>query len=180
MFEKNEYRGIDYGLGQTNNDPKTGIRFGVISVNSLESLMDALEPVYLRGCPECGEELAIAEDGSQGDDITPVLFWRCDGCAQVFPFREDDDFLPDEPAYFEYEEGGYKISSEDGGEAVILKSPYFTHAQFCSPCFPGAGNLNNPCDSGPETYCLGHDWFEDERAPYPVFSVETGREIVAQ
>jgi hypothetical protein len=26
----------------------------------------------------------------------------------------------------------------------------------------------------PKAYCLGHDWFDDGRAPYPVYSVETG------
>ena len=29
-------------------------------------------------------------------------------------------------------------------------------------------------------YCLGHDWFDDNKAPYPVYSVETGREIVSE
>lgn len=29
-------------------------------------------------------------------------------------------------------------------DAFIIKSPYYTYAQFCSPCVPGAGNLDNP------------------------------------
>jgi len=29
-------------------------------------------------------------------------------------------------------------------------------------------------------YCFGHDWFEDGKAPYPVYSVETGELVEAE
>jgi len=32
---------------------------------------------------------------------------------------------------------------------------------------------------GVKTYCLGADWFENERAPYPVYSVATGELVCA-
>ena len=32
----------------------------------------------------------------------------------------------------------------------------------------------------PRVYCFGHDWFERGKAPYPVFSVETGEIIEAK
>lgn len=58
----------------------------------------------------------------------------------------------------------------------ILASPYFTHAQFCSPCAPGACYLLSPTDkTGPKAYCLNHDWFEGDKAPYPVWEVATGK-----
>ena len=63
---------------------------------------------------------------------------------------------------------------------MILKSDYYTHAQFCSPCVPGAGNLDSPCDSGEKAYCLGHDWFEDGIAPYPVYRVSDNARIEAK
>lgn len=62
----------------------------------------------------------------------------------------------------------------------ILKSPYYTYAQFCSPCAPGAGYLPSPLKDRPagnKTYCLGHDWFEDGTAPYRVYSVKTNKEM---
>jgi hypothetical protein len=55
---------------------------------------------------------------------------------------------------------------------MVVKSPFYTYAQFCSPCVPGAGNLDNPMAEGVKTYCLGHDWFEGGVAPYPVWRVD--------
>lgn len=52
---------------------------------------------------------------------------------------------------------------------------YGTFAQFCSPCVPGAGD--SPLADGVKTYCLGHGWFEDGKAPYAVYSVATGELI---
>jgi hypothetical protein len=57
---------------------------------------------------------------------------------------------------------------------MVTDSPFYTFAQFCSPCVPGAGNLDNAMDEGVKTYCLGHDWFESGKAPYPVYSVTSG------
>lgn len=40
------------------------------------------------------------------------------------------------------------------------------------------GATERAAESGVKTYCVGHDWFEDGKAPYPVYSVATG-ELVA-
>jgi hypothetical protein len=79
-----------------------------------------------------------------------------------------------------YDKDGYKIESAfDNTELFVTKSPFYTFTQFCSPCAPGAGNLDNYCEDGARTYCLGHDWFEDGKAPYPVYSVATGELVAA-
>jgi len=39
------------------------------------------------------------------------------------------------------------------------------------------GNLDTYIKDGVKTYALGHDWFENEKAPYPLYSVETEKEI---
>jgi hypothetical protein len=62
---------------------------------------------------------------------------------------------------------------------MVLKSPYYTYANYCSPCVPGAGNLDDIVEGEVKTYCFGHDWFEEEKAPYPVYSVATGELIEA-
>ena len=42
-------KGIDYGLGKTNIDPKTNIRYGVICQNDVgQAWYDSCEPVYPR------------------------------------------------------------------------------------------------------------------------------------
>src|SRR5690606_21275898 len=42
-----------------------------------------------------------------------------------------------------YEKDGYKITGCLDFDLFVLNSPYFTFAQFCSPCVPGAGNLDS-------------------------------------
>lgn len=60
-------------------------------------------------------------------------------------------------------------------DTFIFKSPYYTLAQFCSPCAPGAGYILNHTSEGVKAYCFGHDFFAEGVAPYPVYSVETGK-----
>lgn len=70
-----------------------------------------------------------------------------------------------------YERDGYKIQIMSDGDVWVMESPFVTYAQFCSPCAPGACYLTNPLDEAVESnkcYCLGADWFEDNKAPYPI------------
>ena len=80
-----------------------------------------------------------------------------------------------------YEEDGYGLQIDGSGDLWVFKSPYFTYAQWCSPCAPGACYLKNPLDGVVESnkcYCLGLDWFDDEqKCPYPVYDIETGKQI---
>ena len=143
--------GIDYGMGETNIDRETHIRYGVIPQNDvLQAWADSSEAEYPCEMCEC----------EQGDDT-------CSNSDCGSGFYLDD--------------GEYKASqSQDDTDIFILKSPYYTHAQFCSPCAPGAGHLGTPCEDGPKTYCFGHDWFEDNKAPYPVFRVDNDEEVLAE
>jgi len=140
-------KGHDYGMGITNINPETGIRFGVIPQND-------------------------------------VLQAWCDGSEPDYGDIPDDEELPDfcEPIGFVLDADGYRATCGDDGDIFILKSPYFTYAQFCSPCAPGACHLRNPLDEADENnrcYCFGHDWFEDGKAPYPVYRVDTREQVTA-
>jgi hypothetical protein len=161
------YAGIDYGSGVTNINTTTGIRFGVISQNAVsQAWCDSSEPVYSYHCPECGTYL---EEGADTE--------TCPSCKkaireQDFDFQESDCFI--------YNKEGYKCQSDSSNDIFITESPYFTYAQFCSPCAPGACYLENPLDEpnkNNKCYCFGPDWFDDEKAPYPVYSVETGKRV---
>lgn len=188
--------GIDYGNGLTNIDTETGIRYGVIHQGEvLQAWADDSEAHYTPACPYCGNEL------KKGFETR-----RCGHCHKRI--NPDVDFDIQEPDYFTYDADGYQCQqSADDTDIFVLKSPYFTYCQFCSPCAPGAGYLmdyfkpdtkyrkkTNPINNHVITYsewykiqaednryikayCFGHDWYEDNKAPYPVFSVETG-EIV--
>lgn len=81
-----------------------------------------------------------------------------------------------------YEDGEYLCRQNgDDPDVFVVRSPYFTFAQFCYPYFtpaPDAYHLDHPTDDptddGERTYCYGHDWFAGGGAPYPVYSVATG------
>ena len=162
-------KGIDYGLGKANIDSKTGIRYGVISQRSvMPEAMDDFEPDYGDPhCPECGDEIL--------DDETKDNF--CIKCNRQWESEEIWDMV--ESQGFTYQQKGYSLTDCLDSDIFILSSPYFTYAQFCSPCVPGAGNLDSPDMDGVKCYALGHDWFEDGKAPYPLFDVGDGKEVLA-
>jgi hypothetical protein len=172
-------RGTDYGMGQTNIDTETGIRYGVISQHEvLQAWADSSEPDY--GPPTCGKcgneaveldhpdipDLDDDEDSEgweqEGDD------YACLSCQRTF---WSDDAYGDEPNGFYLDDGEYKATCGSDGDIFVLKSPYYTRAEFCSPCAPGACYLTNPTDDGEKAYCFGHEWFDGGVAPYPVYRV---------
>jgi hypothetical protein len=87
---------IDYGNGQTNIDPETGIRFGVISQNEvLQAWADSSEADY--GDPTCGEcgNAAIPSDSEWLDDVKDADWYEgkdyaCLQCERCF--WSDDAF----------------------------------------------------------------------------------------
>jgi hypothetical protein len=155
--------GIDYGLGMSNIDKDTGIRFGVISQHSLMSEaaneITASGAVYRPHCPYCGDSLFEYKIDIE-DDMT------CPACNKTIEYS--DDCYGDEPSFIEYREqtpdGEIVIIDCLDSDLMITKSPYYTLAPYCSPCCPGAGNLDDSDGtSGVPTYCLPLDWFDKER-----------------
>lgn len=145
---KAEYTGINYGSNtNSNRDHKTGIRFGVIPQGEIfQAWCDCSESIYPNDCDEC------EKDSGEYDEREPIGFT--------------------------YLKQGYTCTqSSDSPDIFVEKSPYYTYAQFCSPCAPGACYLRNEVSEDNvdnKCYCFGHDWFEDNKAPYTVYSVETG------
>lgn len=162
-MSKGNYAGIDYGMGLSNIDKETGIRFGVISQNEvLQIWVDESEADYGKAtCPDCGneaKELEVKttqlESGVLIESIIPKSMenWEraeyesedyyCESCKKVFGA---ESAFPEEPLAFHYEKAGYKcFQSGDDTDIFIELSPYYTYAGFCSPCAPGAGDLSNP------------------------------------
>jgi hypothetical protein len=175
-------KGIDYGLGQTNIDKATGIRFGVINQNEvLQAWADSSEPDYGEPhCPECGNEAVDSSSDALDDDGKPIDRedyernrgacgdYACDSCRKLF---DGDYAFGDEPLGFTLDDGEYLAEAGSDGDIFIIRSPYYTRAAFCSPCAPGACYLTSPTDDGEKAYCFGADWFDDEKAPYPVYRV---------
>ena len=175
-------KGIDYGCGRTNIS-NTGIRFGVIPMHEItQAWADSSEPQYSEPtCPKCGNAVKVAKGEYAWFEHAKheCSDYVCHACKYVFG---SESAFGDEPREYTYEKEGYAMrQGQDDCDVWVMASPYFTYAQFCSPCAPGACYLLNSLDEPSESnkcYCLGHDWFEDNKAPYPVYSVETG-ELVA-
>ena len=182
------YKGIDYGLGRNNID-ELGIRYGVIPHNAVGQVWyEESEAHYGKPtCPKCGNEaleLPITEELNINNDIDMWEYepnacddYCCIDCKYVFG---NESAFPDEPYSFYFEDEEYSAECSDEIDIFILKSPYFTYAQFCSPCAPGAIYLLNPIDDldpNNKGYCFGSDWFTDDIAPYPIYSIKTGEEI---
>lgn len=155
--------GIDYGMGKTNIDTRTGIRYGVIHQHEvLQAWCDSSEPDYGKPhCPKCGNEV-IDSNGNKD--------YRCKKCRQ---FYWSDQVYGDEALGHTLDDGEYKATADSYGDIFILSSPYYTLCEYCSPCAPGAGYIMNSVEHGVKAYCFGHDWFDDQQAPYPVYSVAT-------
>lgn len=147
--------GIDYSLGRSNLDPEFNIHYGVIPQDEVfQAWADSSEAVY-----------SEPEDVGEEDDRDEY----------------EDNYELGEPLGFRYDQEGYEATQDgDDRDIFILKAPYYTYAQFCSPCAPGAGYLlswlKEPRETN-KTFCFGHDWFEEGAAPYPVFAVKDGGRV---
>jgi hypothetical protein len=173
--------GINYaGTHSTVNlDIKTGIRYGVISQHKvLQAWADSSEAVYPEPseiddieCPECGFLFHVGEGSQWGDRITCP-----NNSAHEFELGENMEL---EAQGYDLNDGEYVAFAGDDGDIFIISSPYYTYAQFCSPCAPGAIYLMSPTSSGEKGFCFSHDWFDDMKAPYPVYRVDNDEEVHA-
>lgn len=173
------YAGIDYsGFSGANRNAETGIRFGVISQNGV--MPEALDDIFTHGTDRAWET-ALADAIDHAKRELDHADWEAS-------FDEDEiaqelsDSWETSLSNYEYDRDGYKLAGCGDFDLFVLQSPYFTHAQFCSPCVPGACNLDSPLDRAEpnnKCYCLGHDWFEGGIAPYPVYSIETGELVTS-
>ena len=151
---------IDYGMGKTNIDTETGIRYGVISQNSVAGeALDCLEYDYQFSCPQCGNETLVPSKSKKyGHD------YYCQSC---YTWHDAEDCYGEEPTGFHSNDSDYIVTNCLDNDLMVIKSPYYTYARYCSPCVPGAGNLDSPdLENGVMAYCLGLDWF-DEYSPCP-------------
>lgn len=169
------YPGIDYGLGRTNRDTETGIRYGVISQYTVgQAWYDDAQPDYGEAtCPKCGN--AAKEYGDSHEDYDSYSEYGCAdyACENCEHTLDSCEVFSEEPLGHSFENAEYTLTNCLDSDIMVIKSPYYTFAQFCSPCVPGAGNLDSPMPEGAKTYCLGHNWFESGVAPYPVYCVKT-------
>ena len=165
--------GIDYAgpASTVNRDLETGIRYGILPLGEIcQAWGDSSDPDYgPPTCGECGNE-AKPSSSAKGE-------YYCPTCKVWF---NGEYAYGDEPVSNVLDDGEYKAFDDDSGDVWWVKSPYYTYAQYCSPCAPGACHLSNPRepDSGAaKCYCPGHDWFEEGKAPFKMWRVDNDEEV---
>jgi hypothetical protein len=168
-----------------NRDPVTKIRYGVLPTHRAFYWYDIAEPECKPPiCPNCNSQLVDYDDETHAGYKAYRSYHCfeelvCVPCETWFDasYVGDDDFC----AYV-VSGNGYRAKCTEHGDIWILKSPFFTYAAFCSPCAPGACYLLDRLDA-PEAdnkcYCLGPEFFKDNKPPYDIYSIETG-EIIAK
>jgi len=186
--------GIDYGMGRTNVDLETGIRFGVISQHSVgQAWYEYSEPDYGKAtCPKCGGDAVDSARVESEIENEPGKFvetfeqlysngcrdYACESCRL---YLDSSDCFGEEPLGWNYSGDGYELADCLDSDIMVLKSPFYTRGNYYSPCVPGAVNLESDNEEGAKAYCLGHDWFWDTgegRAPYRVFRVADDSEVL--
>jgi hypothetical protein len=168
---------LDYGNGVTNRDPETGISYGVIGQNSLnpDALDSSVEYDYAKGCPKCGGDVVDYDEEKHGEYEKSSTWrtWVCGdyACEACEIYLDNDEVWSEESVGLHSTDSAYEFDKCLDFDLFILRSPYYTFADFCSPCVPGAGNLDSPDENGTKCYALGHDFFDNGVAPYPVYRV---------
>ena len=129
-----------------NIDSKNGVRYGVMSFNSLDN--DTANDLYFQATGLVFQKRfeQLAKERPDLDEYELECELEC--C----------EFVPDGTP-FEYEGLTVGVSLLGGAPMLwVYKSPHTTKARLCSPCVPNAGDLDNTDEDGYETYTVPDDW----------------------
>ena len=158
-----------------NINPTTGVRYGVISGNTLDqdvlcALHDKAYEINIASArAEVITEFANSKDfdypkDTTADDLYDLLM---DEFGDEFDaaIQQFDDFgeCPEVSAEFVYD-GVSVVFSWLGGAPIIFvtESPYKINADLCSPCVPNAGNLDSKNIDGYECYDVPESWYPEK------------------
>jgi len=139
-----------------NTNPETGIRYGVVAMNSLESWV--WDEFYTSGTNE--------------SEIEALREWHEENPPETLhdPEEAENQFFEsleiEEPTW-SLEQGGMRLEIGWLGGAPllwVLLSPHTTEARECSPCVPNAGNLDCKETGGFTCYDLPAEWYATSHA----------------
>jgi len=82
-----------------------------------------------------------------------------------------DTYFSDEAHYRWEDDHGHTVELCADGDVVVSKSPYYTLCREATACLANAGYLTDQPGSY-KAYCLGPEWFKNEKPPYPVWAVD--------
>lgn len=138
-----------------NLNPTTGIAYGTIYLNDLPDwVFDEFQDHGVNLTARAAEEEYRSENPDASDADMDRFWDHYEGSEECYALERD----------------GMKLElSYLGGAALIfvLESPSTTRARPCSPCVPGAGDLNSKDASGIECYDLIPSWYGADDAGSP-------------
>jgi hypothetical protein len=188
-------------INMSNFNETVGIRYGVISPHSISSW--SLDEIYQNGTDPIYEEL-------KNDLIDPIRkhlnnfgfsVGQIDEVLDPLIDNFNESYESDGSGIMDYSDKEYDLHvSGDNFGIFVMRSPYYTWCKPCSPCAPGAGDLDNPADThtfmiegdkqvdypgySEKTLCLGHEWFDQDndqysrKIPHRVFRVSDDTEVL--
>mgnify|MGYP006921356216 CR=1 FL=1 len=170
--------GIDYGMGMTNIDHKTGIRYGVIQLNHLAG--ESFEEIISNGdnldyMEWKQEKIDAIKQAIAGCFEGEISIEEIDGEAILDSLEIEYPESPGDCPRYRYEQEGYILETDFSGDVFVIKSPYVASRGFCSPCAPGACHLKTKGEI--LCYCLGEDWFDEfNPCPYEILPAPQSQE----
>jgi len=144
----------------TNVNPETGVRYGIISANSLDPEVICDLQAVGRDVHWEAHKREITDQTRRdwengeitGDDFEDELEARLE--------REGDNFYDDEPVH-EFQRDGVRGRTTWLGGALLVfvfHSQWTTNARLCSPCVPGCCDLDSIDPNGYEGYDVNPEW----------------------
>lgn len=143
------YAGINYaGHTNANRDAQTLIRYGVIHSNAINP--DAFSDIQDNGTDEdyaafVSEIKSRIRSAIESFMPSSRIEDNVESAFEAISDEIDYDSSGDCTRY-SYNKDGYELQTMSDGDIFISKSKFFTYAQFCSPCAPGACYLLNPLE----------------------------------
>lgn len=175
---ENSYAGIDNGRGLVNIDKETGIRYGVMQATTDLATIFAWEGEFINpdpACPYCGNHVFDMSSANRINekielaDSSHCIEFYCPACRH---FLDSEDCTGDAIGQEIDKNGVHAVFYFESNEVWVYKSTHFVYGSYCSPCAPGAIDLDNSVDHGTLSnagYCIPSEWFETE--PYNSYLV---------
>ena len=149
-----------------NTNPDTGIRYGIVSLNSLHG--DIFHDFVSNGTDldcEAAYDEAKAEFIAKyhSDALKAAEIWEATRAWEDSGEQNFYDSWECDEASYEWETEGMKLGMSTLGGAYnvwVFESPHTAEHALCSPCCPNAGNIDTPGNY--LCYTLPADWFRNE------------------
>lgn len=150
----------------TNRNPATGIAFGYIRADSIDS--DLWDQITIYNGTNVTYKEALDEHLAQAKRLHEMLEDR-DRDDEAFDEEEsrqafDDEYMAEEEVYEGEHEGVKYRTSWLGGapHLFVFESPVIGKFQQCSPCVPNAANLDCQDPDGITGYDVPAHWRRED------------------